>query len=109
MVGLYAEYLVGIFFVCDADIDILHQLTHNLARFFACPEIFAEIEVAAYLYAFCTACLYCIEADFGNIVAQRGSDACEMEPYCIAEYFVPIEILAACHADGTVLSVIDNL
>ena len=109
VVGLYAEYLVGIFLVCNADIDILHQLAHDLARLFARPEILAEIEVATYLDSLCAACLDCIEADFGNIVAQRGSDACEMEPYCIRQYLVPIEILAACHADGTVLSVIDNL
>ncbi len=49
--GFNAEYIRGVLFIGDANINILHKLAHYLAGFFHCPKLFAVVKVTAYLNA----------------------------------------------------------
>ena len=44
--GLEAENLFRVFFITDANVNILHKICHNALSFFACPKLLSEVQVA---------------------------------------------------------------
>ena len=92
MLSLNTEHIRCVLFVCDADIDIGHQLAHDLTGLLACPELLAVIEVAADGYAVRLCGLAGFHAGLDHVLTQCRSDAGEVEPLCAAEDGIPVDL-----------------
>lgn len=66
---LYAEDVLGIFFVTDSDIDILTEIPHDFSSFISAPEFAAVIQIARNLTTMGFSRNARFFADFNDIIA----------------------------------------
>ena len=108
-VGFETEAKLGIFLIAYANIDILHQRTHNRLCFFLSPQFFAEIKVDTHSHAVALGSLAGQAGKLGGLVAYGRSDTAPVEPVGTFHNGVEIEIRGVCLGDGRTGTVVDNL
>ena len=95
--------------VRDEDVDVGDELLHADTGLGLRPELAPVVEVAADRDPIRPAPLERVQADRGQIAAQRRGDAREVEPTHALQDLRPVEVAAPREGDGRSRAVVDDL
>ena len=109
VLGLNAEDVLGVLLIGDADVHVGDQLAHDAVGLFAGPQLAAVVQVTGNGQAQLLGLLAGLQADGGQLAAQCGSNAGEVEPVGTLEDLVPVEVGSGGQSDGGTGAVIDDL
>ena len=108
-IWLEAQAELSIFLITDANINILHQRTHNRDSLLRSPELLAEVEVNRNSYAVTLSSLTSQLGKFSSLVADSWSNTAPMEPLGTLHNLIEIEIRWVSLSNCAVCTVVDYL
>ena len=104
------EGLLNVLLVCDGNIDILCDLTHDLGGTDAVlPEVLAVVEVAGHGDAALLCFLDGLEGKLLCALADSRGDAGDVEPIDALKGLVPVDVAGLGKRDGGILTVVHDL
>ena len=105
-----AQRLLAVFFVRNADIDVLDELRHHFRSGLAeLPELAAVVEAARHDHAMLLGSLHRFHRKIGCALRERRSNAGEVEPLGTLKGSVPINVARLGFTDRRPLTVIDDV